>query len=368
MQASELCPPPIVHNQSNNLAQRAPMAKPRTPRRLSPIVKYLLLVVAATLRVTATRTELETGVVAERKAAPALPDRPISPPQRRIELRSLLQAKTWWNLISETASNWSNHKAGRLGAALAYYSVFSIGPLILIVIAVAGLVFGHDAVRGEVSSELTGLLGQEGSKSIEAMLAGASQPREGLFATIIGIVTLLFAAIGVVVQLKDALNTVWEVSAKSQSGVWSFVRSYAVSLAGILALGFLLLVSLLVSAALSAAGKIFAAYFPEAIFQVITAAVSFGVISLLFAMMFKWLPDTWVDWGDVWLGAFVTAALFELGKLLIGLYIGKVGLESTFGAAASIVVILLWVYYSAQIVLFGAEFTRVYSLRRRAST
>jgi membrane protein len=255
------------------------------------------------------------------------------------------------------------HKDARLGAALAYYSVFSLGPLILIAVAIAGLVFGAEAVQGQVLGTLRELLGDTGTQAIEAMLKSADRPSEGIVATVIGIGMLLFAAIGVVVQLKDALNTVWEVEATPGSGVWRFVRSYLLSLAGVLALGFLLLTSMLLTAALAAAGKYVAAYLPVATLQVVGFAASFAVISLLFAMMFKWLPDTKVEWRDVWLGGILTAALFEVGKFLIGLYIGKQGLESTYGAAASIIVVLIWVYYSAQLVLMGAEFTNVYAHR-----
>ena len=266
--------------------------------------------------------------------------------------------------LKESAANWSAHKDARLGAALAYYSVFSVGPLVLVAIAVAGLAFGQDAVRGEVSAQIRGLLGETGAQALDAMLADASKPRDGMLATILGIGTLLFAATGVVVQLKDALNTVWEVEAPKGVGVWHFARTYLVSLAGVLSLGFLLLISLILTAALAAAGKYVAPYLPEGAMHVAGFALSFGVITLLFAMMFKWLPDTAVAWRDVWLGAVVTAALFEIGKMLIGLYIGKQGLELTYGAAASLVILLIWIYYSSQIVLMGAEFTRVSALKR----
>jgi membrane protein len=260
--------------------------------------------------------------------------------------------------LKQTAASWVDHKDARLGAALAYYSIFSIGPLILIAIAVAGLLFGEDAVRSQVSAQIEGLLGSAGAQAVQSMLASAGRPREGIFATLFGIVTLLLAAIGVVVQLKDALNTVWGVESK-KGGVWQFVQTYLVSLAGVLSLGFLLLVSLLISTFLAAGGKYLAPYLPETLLQILNSAVSLAVVAALFAMMFKWLPDAKVAWGDVWVGAVVTAILFELGKLLIGLYIGKQGLESTFGAAASLVVLLIWVYYSSQIVLLGAEFIRI---------
>ena len=215
----------------------------------------------------------------------------------------------WWGLFRDAALRWIDHKAARLGAALAYYSVFSIGPLMLIAIAVAGLFFGADAVRGQISAQLTGLLGEAGSKAVEGMLAGASQRQEGIAATIIGIVTLLLGATGVVVQLKDALNTVWDAETSAGSGIWGFVRSYIVSLAGVLGLGFLLLISLLLTTALSAGASLFASFLPEAVLQLINFAISFAVSSLLFAMMFKWLPDAEIGWRDVWLGGVVTAAI-----------------------------------------------------------
>jgi membrane protein len=269
----------------------------------------------------------------------------------------------WWSPLQETVSRWSEHKDARLGAALAYYSIFSLGPLIVIAITIAGLVFGGEAVQAQVFGALHGLLGDSGTQAIDAMLKGANRPREGIFASVIGVGTLVFAAVGVVVQLKDALNTVWEVETPPGSGIWRFVRTYIWSLAGVLSVGFLLLISLLLTAGLSAAGKYIAPYLPEAMLQIAGFLSSFALIALLFAMMFKWLPDTPIAWRDVWLGAILTAALFEVGKFLIGLYIGKQGLESTYGAAASIVIVLIWVYYSAQLVLMGAEFTNVYARR-----
>jgi membrane protein len=275
-----------------------------------------------------------------------------------------IKSASWWGIVKSAGMQWVEHKDARLGAALSYYSVFSIGPLILIAVAVAGLLFGQDAVRGEVTGALKGLLGDTGAQAIEAMLAEAGKPKEGTLATLIGVGTLIFAAIGVVVQLKDALNTVWEVEKTAGTGLWGFARTYVLSLAGVLSLGFLLLISMLVTTALSALGTFVAPSIPEAAMQIVSLVISFGVISLLFAMMFKWLPDAEVGWRDVWVGAVATAALFEIGKFLIGLYIGKQGLESTYGAAASIVIVLIWVYYSAQIVLFGAEITNAYAKAR----
>jgi membrane protein len=279
-----------------------------------------------------------------------------------------LSMAAWWSILREAASGWTRHSVSTLGAAIAYYSLFSMGPLILIVVAVAGLVFGEEAVRGQVSLQLSALLGQQGAKGVEDMLAVAGQPTEGVFAALVSTGALIFAAIGVVVQLKAALNTVWEVKVPASSGVWSFFRIYAVSFAGVVSLGFLLLVSLLLTTLLSAVGTMFAGSLPELLLQIAGFGASFAMTSLLFGLMFKWLPDIEIGWREVLPGSVLTAMLFEIGKFLIGFYIGKQGLESTYGAAASLVVILIWVYYSAQIVLFGAEFTRAYAQLWRART
>jgi len=271
-----------------------------------------------------------------------------------------------WSLVKTAALNWMSHKDARLGAALAYYSIFSLGPIVVIAMTIAGLFFGEEIVTSQVGESIKGLLGDSGAEAVNAMLTGSSADKsKGIIPTLIGVGALIFAAIGVVVQLKDALNTVWEVEDAKESGIWHFVRTYILSIAAVVAVGFLLLVSLLLTAGLAAIGKYFSASTPEALLQPIGFAGSFCVIALLFAMMFKWLPDAEVSWRDVWLGAVLTGLLFEAGKFLIGLYIGKQGLESTFGAAASLVVVLIWVYYTAQIVLMGAEFTRAHALRHQ---
>lgn len=267
-------------------------------------------------------------------------------------------------LFREAVSGWLSHNVSRLGAALAFYSLFSLGPLLLIAIALAGLFFGEEAVRGQLSAQLSHLVGEQGAKGIQDLLAGAGKFSEGLFATALGIITMLVAAVTVVVQLKDALNTVWEVEQPASASVSVFARRYAAALAGVAAMGFLLLVSLLITTALSVFGNTFSGYFPEILFHLISLAISLAVTATLFAMMFKWLPDAQISWHDVWPGALITAVLFELGRFLIGFYIGKQGLESTYGAAASVVIVLIWVYYSAQIVLFGAEVTRAYARRQ----
>ena len=269
-----------------------------------------------------------------------------------------------WSLLKTAGLNWMRHKDSRLGAALAYYSIFSLGPIIIIAITIAGLFFGREIVTSQVGESIKALMGNAGAQAVDAMLQGSNADQsEGVIATLIGVGTLIFAAVGVVVQLKDALNTVWEVEESKESGIWHFLSTYVLSIAAVVAVGFLLLVSLLLTTGLAAIGKYYSGVFPEGILQPLGLIGSFSVIALLFAMMFKWLPDAEVNWRDVWLGAALTAFLFEAGKFLMGLYIGKQGLESTFGAAASLVVVLIWVYYTAQIVLMGAEFARAHALR-----
>jgi membrane protein len=282
-----------------------------------------------------------------------------------FSLRSMVrQAMTSaWRLLKTTIEKWVAHKDARQGAALAYYSVFSVGPLMVIAIGIAGLAFGPDAARGEVQGQLSALVGQPAAAAIDSMLASANKPQQGLLATAVGTAVLLFSALGVVVQLKDAFNTVWEVDEKNISGAWQFIRTYLMSMAAVLGLGFLLLISLLFTTGLSAAGQYVGAQLPQTVLQVAGSLISFAAITAMFAVMFKLLPDTDVEWRDVWLGAAITAALFELGKLLIGIYVGKLALASTYGAAASLVILLIWVYYSSQIVLLGAEFTHCYASR-----
>lgn len=271
-----------------------------------------------------------------------------------------------WNVLKTAYANWSRHKSGRLGAALAYYSVFSLGPLLLIVISIAGLMFSEEAVRGSLNAEFRQLLGPDGSQAIDALLRGAASREAGSFTALFGIGLLLVAALGVVVALKDALNTIWDVEPTNGGGIWWYVRTYLISLAGVLALGFLLIVSLVISTVLAAlvawAGT---AIGNEALLgQAASTLVSLLVLTSLFTMLFKWFPDAGVRWQDAIAGALVAAVLFEAGKLVIAWYIARQGLQSTYGAAASIVVLLIWVYYTAQIVLFGAEVSRAWALRR----
>ncbi|MHC1769983.1 MAG: YihY/virulence factor BrkB family protein [Verrucomicrobiia bacterium] len=271
--------------------------------------------------------------------------------------------KTPWNLLKQTASDWSSDNAPRLGAALAYYTVFSISPLMIIVVAIAGIWFGQEAAQRQIVEQVSGLIGTEGAEAIQGLLRNAWKPRTGVWATVIAIATLLVGSTGVFVELQAALNTVWGVQTKSSASWFRFIWDRVISFAMVLAIGFLLLVSLVVSAALSAAGQYLNGLAPDAqiVGQSINLAVSFVVITLLFALIFKILPDVKIAWRDVWIGAAMTTVLFTLGKFLLGLYLGTTGVASTYGAAGSVVVILIWVYYSAQILFFGAEFTQVYA-------
>jgi membrane protein len=276
-----------------------------------------------------------------------------------------MDAKTIWSLLKETFSEWSEDKASRLAAALAYYTIFSLAPLLIIVIAVAGLVFGQEAARAELFAQIQGLVGQEGAQLIETMVESASQPTSGIIATTIAIATILFGAIGLFGQLQDALNTIWEVEPKPERGIFGMIKDRFLSFTMVLGIGFLLLVSLIISAVVSALNPYLTDLLPGSIYliQILNFVISFGVITLLFAMIYKVLPDVEIAWSDVWIGAAVTSLLFSVGKFLIGLYLGNSSAGSAYGAAGSLVILLLWVYYSTQILLFGAEFTQVYAKR-----
>jgi membrane protein len=278
----------------------------------------------------------------------------------------MFKLKTVLALLQETASDWMSDNAPRLGAALAYYTVFSISPLMVIVVAIVGLWLGREAARTEIYTEITGLVGPESARAIESMMAHVHQTGTGTLATVIAIVTLLIGSTGVFTELQDALNTIWGVKPKPNRPGWlMLIRARVLSFAMILAIGFLLLVSLVLSAALAGLGRYVASFAPELhrLWAVANLVVSLGVITLLFALIFKVLPDVHIAWRDVWIGALITAFLFSTGKFLLSLYLGKTGLESAYGAAGSVVVILVWVYYSAQILFFGAEFTQVYASR-----
>ena len=269
-----------------------------------------------------------------------------------------------WELIKGASKGWSDDLAPSMGAALAYYTVFSIAPLLLLLIALAGAIFGADAARGQIVAELGGMMGKEGASAIEGLLKSASQPEQSIVATIISVVTLLIGATTVFAELQSDLDRIWKAPAASRpSGIWGLLRARFLSFGMIISVGFLLIVSLALSAGLSALGAWWGPVFSSwaKVLQVINFVVSFAVTSAAFAVVYKIMPSVKIRWRDVWVGAAVTALLFTLGKYLIGLYIGKAGVASAFGAAGSLIVVLVWVYYSAQIFLLGAEFTAVYA-------
>ena len=281
----------------------------------------------------------------------------------------------WWQLAKSATLAWVDDYASSMGAALSYYSVFSLAPLLLIVISIAGLIFGQDAARGEVFAQLKGLLGSDSAKAVEDTLLSLSKPSRGVTATLISVVVLLVGATSVFGELQNALDRIWRAPARDQrGGIWGLIRSRLLSFGMILGIAFLLMVSLVVSAALSALGRWWGGFFGswEVLLQIVNVLVNFAFTTSAFAMIYKFMPHVAVQWHDVWWGAATTACLFTFGHFLISFYIGKSGIASGFGAAGSVAVIFVWVYYSAQIFLLGAEFTWVYanrfgSMRSRAA-
>jgi membrane protein len=271
--------------------------------------------------------------------------------------------KKAWGLIKETFSEWSNDKAPRLGAALSYYTIFSLAPLLVLVISIAGLVFGRQAAEGRLLAQLSQVVGMDAGVALQSMVAKAGQHGGGVIATVIGVVVLMVGATGVVIELQDALNTVWKVVPKPGRGIKGLIRDRLLSIGIVLAFGFLFIVSLVASSGLAALGSVVRGWMPGWLIlgYALNYGVSIGVIGVMLAMIFKVLPDVKMAWRDVWLGAAVTSVLFHVGKFLIGLYVGKASVGSTFGAAGSLAVLLVWIYYSTQLVLMGAEFTRAFA-------
>jgi membrane protein len=274
-----------------------------------------------------------------------------------------MNPKSGLGLLKETFNEWKDDDALQLGASLSYYTIFSLAPMLLVVIAVAGLIFGREAVQGQLVGQLRGLVGEQGGEAIQTMIANAGHHGSGVLATVIGVITILFGATGLFVALQDSLNHIWEVEARPGRGLKGFLMNRVISFGMILGIGFLLLVSLVLSAAMAALGTWATGLMTgaEILVKILTFVVSFGLETLLFAMIFKVLPDVKIAWRDVWIGAAATALLFTLGKFLIGLYIAHSSVASTYGAAGSVVILLLWVYYSSQILFLGAELTQVYA-------
>jgi len=272
-------------------------------------------------------------------------------------------------MIKRAVFDWDAHNDSRLAASLACYTLLSIAPLVVLSVAVAGLAFGEQAARGEISAQIGSVVGADAAHAIEAIVLNAKTPTSGIIGTVTGLVILLFGASGVFAELQSALNAIWGVAPKPGRGFLGIVRDRIFSFAMVVAVAFLLLVSLIVSAGLSAAGKFFSSAMPggAAVWQIVNVVVALGVSTLLFALVYKVVPEARIAWRDVWPGAAVTAVLFSLGKFLLGLYIGRAGVASSYGAAGSLVALVVWIYYSSQIVFLGAEFTQVYARAREGS-
>jgi membrane protein len=278
---------------------------------------------------------------------------------------SLMSAKVAIALLKETYTDWNEDKAPRLGAALAYYTVFSIAPLLVVLIAVAGIFFGQEAARGQISSEISRVVGPQAAEFLEAMIEGARKPSDSIFATVIGLVTLLLGAMGVFGQLQDALNTIWEVQPKPGRTFIETIKDRLTPFAMVIGVSFLLLTSLVATAAINALANWMNDVLPlhPILLQAINLVLGFALITVMFALIFKVLPDVKIQWHDVWIGAALTAVLFLVGQLGLAWYVGKSATSSTYGAAGSLVAVLLWVYWTSQILFFGAEFTQVYATK-----
>ncbi len=269
-----------------------------------------------------------------------------------------------WQVFKDTIVHWIDDEPFQLAAALSYYTFFSLAPLLIVVIAVAGIVFGHEAAQNQIVETIQGLIGSEGAQTIQSIMqAAASQPESGIISTSLGIAALVAGAGGVVGQLQTSLNRIWGVAPKPGHGMWGFVRQRFVSFAMVLGIGFLLVVSLAVSALLTGITQLIGLVFGGIAFiaHALDFLASFVVVTVLFAMIYKFLPDIQIKWSDVWIGAGLTSILFTIGKVLIGIYLGTSGVTSPYGAAGSLVTVLLWVYYSSLIFFLGAEFTKIYA-------
>lgn len=276
-----------------------------------------------------------------------------------------MRIKRFYTLARMSVKSWMDDYAPSMGAAIAFYTVFSLAPLVMIVIGIAGFFWGEEAVRGELLRQIGAMVGENGATTIEGVIRSGSQESEqGIAAGLISVVVLMVGATTVFAELQSALDRIWEVPEKEKkTGIWNLLRSRLLSLGLVLSLAFLLLVSLVVSTLLSALGGWLGTLMPgwETVLQILNILVSFSILTVLFAMIYKFMPQAEVAWRDVWTGAVVTALMFEIGKLLIGLYVGKTAVASSYAAAGSLVVVLIWVYYAAQVFLLGAEFTWVYS-------
>jgi membrane protein len=278
-----------------------------------------------------------------------------------------MQIKIIWMLLKNTAREWQEDKVSLWAAAIAFYTIFSLAPLLIIAIAITGAVFGQEAAQNQIVEQIQGLIGFQGAQAVQAMIQNAQQPGSGgILATVFGIATLLLGASGVFGQLQEALNTIWDIQPRPGINLKNFLQKRLLSFAIVLVIGFLLLVSLIVSAILAAIANYFGHLFPQWIQlgRILNLIFSLGGATLLFALLYKVLPDINIAWSNIWIGSATAALLFTIGKFLIGLYLGNSSIGSSYGAASSLVIVLIWVFFSAQVLLLGAEFTQVYARRR----
>lgn len=277
-----------------------------------------------------------------------------------------MQMKALVAVVKETAKDWSDDNATRLAAALSYYTVLSIAPLLVLAVAIAGLVYGEEAARGQISAQIGSVVGPQAGQAIQTVLSHAKSPEQGIVSSIVGVVVLLFGASGVFGELQASLNEIWKVAPKPGRGFWGLLQQRFFSFAMVLGVAFLLLVSLVLSALIAGIGGAFSRALPggSALWETLNAVLSLAVVSGLFALIFKILPDAEVGWRDVWMGAVVTALLFTVGKFGLGMYLGRASVASPYGAAGSFIAFVIWVYYAAQILFMGAEFTQVFARHR----
>jgi membrane protein len=274
-----------------------------------------------------------------------------------------MSAKKLLSIFKAAFSGWNKHEAPRLGAALAFYTILSLSPLLILAVSLAGFLFSQSTAQAHIVSEIQGTIGSDGGKAIEAMLANAQKPATGIVGSVLGILSLLFGASGVFTELRSALNLIWGVEQEQTSGIVALLRERFFSFGMVLSIGFLLLVSLVVSTVLAAVGKFFGGLLPvpSPVLAILNFLLSYVGVAILFGLIFRFVPEARVRWQSVWPGALVTAIFFTIGKTLIGLYLGKSSVGSPYGAAGSVIVVIVWVYYSAQIFFFGAEFTHAYA-------
>ena len=345
------------------VAQRQALKLKVRRRVVSPFVIGGLLTIAAAVGYFAVRRSARSQAPSSRPAV-------RGNLKKVVKTEQALPQENWlsrqWQMIKATAKAWVDDYAPSMGAALSYYTLFSLAPLLIIMIAVAGMVFGQEAAQGEIVAQLRGIMGEQGAVAVEGMLNAVREPSEGVVATVVGIAIMLLGATATFGELQSALDRIWRVPVpQEESGIWHLLRTRLLSFGLVLCLGLLLMLSLVVSVTLAALGKWWGGWFEgwKVLLEFLNFVVSFGVFTLLFAMIYKIMPRANIPWRDVWTGAAVTTLLFTIGKVLISLYLGKSGLASGFGAAGSLVVLIAWVYYSAQIFLFGAEYTWVYANR-----